>query len=95
MDDVRSRLIRCFAAVFPGLTHDQIPKAQPATVTGWDSVASVTLIATIEEEFAVEFDVQEIANVLSVFSISVGSRIAWCSTTTLYQRNSANLLQNN
>jgi acyl carrier protein len=70
MDDVRSRLIRCFAAVFPGLTHDQIPKAQPATVTGWDSVASVTLIAAIEEEFAVEFDVQEIANVLSFAKLS-------------------------
>ena len=70
MDDVRSRLIRCFAAVFPGLTHDQIPKAQPATVTGWDSVASVTLIATIEEEFGVEFNVQEIANVLSFAKLS-------------------------
>jgi acyl carrier protein len=65
MDDARSRLARCFAAVFPNLSPDQIPQAEPSTVAGWDSVASVTLIATIEEEFGVEFDVQEIANLLS------------------------------
>jgi acyl carrier protein len=65
MDDVRSRLARCFVAVFPNLTSERIPEAEPSTVAGWDSVASVTLIATIEEEFGVEFDVQEIANLLS------------------------------
>jgi acyl carrier protein len=65
MDEVRSRLARCFAAVFPNLALDQIPEAEPSKVAGWDSVASVTLIATIEEEFGVEFDAQKIANVLS------------------------------
>lgn len=65
MDEVRGRLTRCFAAVFPALPEDRVHTAQPSTVNGWDSVASVTLIALVEEEFGVEFDVQEIANLLS------------------------------
>jgi acyl carrier protein len=65
MDDISARLTRCFAAVFPALALRDIPNAEPAAVTGWDSVASVTLIATIEEEFGTELDTEEIAGFLS------------------------------
>lgn len=46
------RLADCFAAVFPHLSHSQIRNATAQSI-GWDSVAFVTLIAAIEEEFQI------------------------------------------
>ena len=53
MSDARARLAECFAAVFPDLTPAEIETARPDTVAAWDSVANVTLLAVIEEEFGV------------------------------------------
>ena len=49
MNDLQVRLSRCFSAVFPALCPDTILEAQSSNVENWDSVASVTLFATIEE----------------------------------------------
>ncbi|MGA2422328.1 MAG: acyl carrier protein [Candidatus Acidiferrum sp.] len=65
MADVKARLERCFSAVFPALSAAQIVQANPASVAAWDSVASVTLFALIEEEFALEIDVQDMPQLLS------------------------------
>jgi acyl carrier protein len=42
--------------VFPGLTAAEIPSASVETVAEWDSLAAVTLMAVVEEEFAVRID---------------------------------------
>ena len=65
MDEVKDRLARCFIAVFPELSEQAVHLAEPSTVKGWDSVASVTLMATVEEEFGVSFDIQEAADLMS------------------------------
>jgi len=65
MAETKMRLERCFSAVLPALSAAQIAQASPATVAAWDSVASVTLFALIEEEFALEIDVQDMQNLLS------------------------------
>jgi acyl carrier protein len=70
MDDIQSRLQRCFSAVFPSLSSDEISKADAANLGAWDSVASVTLFATIEEEFGIEMDVQDAAELLSFARIA-------------------------
>jgi acyl carrier protein len=69
MDSVQVRLRDCFAAVFPALTQEQILQADHYNVSRWDSVASVTLFATIEEEFEIEVDLQELPRLLSFESI--------------------------
>jgi acyl carrier protein len=69
MDEVQVRLIGCFAAVFPALTQEQILRADHYNVSRWDSVASVTLFATIEEEFGVEVDLQDLAGLVSFETI--------------------------
>ena len=69
MDDLQSRLAACFAGVFPSIMKHEIYDADVSTVKGWDSVASVTLFATIEEEFGVEIDVGEMAELLSFRSM--------------------------
>jgi acyl carrier protein len=50
----RARLTQCLAAYFSGLTAEEIPRASMATVGEWDSMASVTLIAVVSEEFGLE-----------------------------------------
>ena len=54
MPDNAARLARCFSALFPELTMDEIPRASPASVGAWDSLATINLIALIEEEFGIE-----------------------------------------
>ena len=53
-DSTRDRLTQCLAAYFSGLSVDEIPRASMATVGEWDSMASVTLIAIVSEEFGIE-----------------------------------------
>ena len=53
MDEQQRRLANCFCAVFPELSDDEILQASSTTVQSWDSVAVVTLIAVIEEEFGI------------------------------------------
>jgi len=53
MDDDRARLAQCFAAVFPALAPGEISAATPASVPEWDSIANVTLLALVEEEFGI------------------------------------------
>lgn len=69
MDNIQPRLTRCFSAVFPNLPEQQILGASHETVAGWDSVATATLVTTIEEEFSIEFDVEVLGNLTSYRSI--------------------------
>lgn len=65
MNDTRERLIKCFAAVFPELTPEEIVVASPASVGSWDSVAAITLMNVIEEEFGIQIDPEELENLVS------------------------------
>lgn len=60
MDDLRPRLTACFAAVFPGLAAGEIPFASPASVGSWDSLATISLITVVEEEFGVQFPPEDL-----------------------------------
>jgi acyl carrier protein len=65
MDEAQKRLMRCFSAVFPTLSQEEISQASTTNVKAWDSVASVTLFAMIEEEFGIELDMNELAEMTS------------------------------
>jgi acyl carrier protein len=69
MDDIQTRLTRCFAAVFPDISEDQITNSSLDTVEGWDSIAAATLVTTVEEEFGIEFDAETFGNLTSYQSI--------------------------
>jgi acyl carrier protein len=51
--DLEARLVDCFAAVFPGLSEGEVRRASLASVAKWDSLATITLIGVVEEEFSV------------------------------------------
>jgi acyl carrier protein len=65
MDEARARLMNCFAAVFPGLPAAEIPTATPLTVAAWDSIANVTLLAVVEEEFGITVDADDLERLTS------------------------------
>ena len=65
MSHDRDRLTQCFAAVFPGLDPAAIAHASPETVPAWDSIAHVTLMVVVEQEFGVAVPPEEIEHLAS------------------------------
>ena len=61
MDETRRRLTGCFQVVFPDLPESSIPAASQSTVADWDSVAAITLVNVVEEEFGIELDPDDLA----------------------------------
>jgi len=51
-----SRLVRCFASVFPDLALQEIRVASAESTGSWDSLTAVTLAAVIQEEFCMEIE---------------------------------------
>jgi acyl carrier protein len=67
--DLESRLVQCFAAAFPKLGAEQIPQAEAAALEEWDSLASMTLLGLIEEEFHLRIPAQDLARLTSFSNI--------------------------
>lgn len=70
MNDVRKRLTDCFRAVFPKVPETEVQNATAATVGDWDSVAAITLMNVIEEEFQIEIDLDRLAELDSFESLA-------------------------
>jgi serine O-acetyltransferase len=67
--ELESRLVHCFAAAFGNLSPEEIPRAAVSSLAEWDSLASMTLVALIEEEFRLRIDVSDIARLTSFLNI--------------------------
>jgi acyl carrier protein len=65
MDDLRDRLVRCFQAVFPDLGAAEIQRASMSSVARWDSVATITLVGVLEEEFGTQVPPQDLEQLVS------------------------------
>ena len=65
MTNKRSQLIRCFSAVFPQLSEDEINHASLMSVADWDSIAAINLLTVIEEQFAFDVPAEDIDNLIS------------------------------
>lgn len=62
MDETRQRLTNCFQTVFPDLPEAGIATASTATLAAWDSVAAITLMNVLEDEFGFEMDLDDLAD---------------------------------
>jgi acyl carrier protein len=60
MDSTTARLRKCFSGVFPDLNEEQLLQASAAGLTQWDSLATLNLLALIEEEFGVSIDLDDL-----------------------------------
>jgi acyl carrier protein len=65
MPDIESRLTNCFAIAFPDLNPREIPSASAGSLASWDSLAGITLIALIEEEFSVSIPPDDVPDLVS------------------------------
>ena len=77
-DLVSERLITCFQNVFAGLDRTNIPSARQADIAAWDSIAHVTLLSVIGEEFGIDIDFEDFETATSFPTILefVQARIA-------------------
>jgi len=93
MDDTQRRLVTCFATVFPTLSPSEILGASSDSVAGWDSLAMVTLLAVIEEEFGMQFPPAEVEALLSfrAFWDYMRPRIGSQETSNTAQCSAANV----
>jgi acyl carrier protein len=69
MDNLEQRLKSLFETVFPDLPPEKIATASQDSVGTWDSVAAITLINLIEEEFGIEMDLDRAAELTSFSNI--------------------------
>jgi acyl carrier protein len=65
MDSTKARLLACFSRVFPDLTDEQTTDARVGGIPEWDSLATVNLLALIEEEFGVSLDLDDFEDTMS------------------------------
>jgi acyl carrier protein len=65
MSEDERRLLNCFSSVFPGLSNEEICKANADVYSPWDSLTSVTLVAVVEEEFNIEIESEFLPNLNS------------------------------
>lgn len=70
MEDVLTRLDRCFLTVFPDLPAAAVRQAGVDETPGWDSTAMFTLISVVEEEFGVQFTEDDIVNLVTYAAFS-------------------------
>ena len=65
MDNVREKLSHCFSLVFPQLDPSQFVTANADNVSAWDSLAHVTLLTLIGEEFGIDIDFEDMESATS------------------------------
>ena len=66
---MQTRLAECFLTVFPDLDINSVASASAGSLPSWDSVATVTLLAVVEEEFGINVDTSDLASFDSFESI--------------------------
>ena len=65
MAEIESRLLNCFATAFPELGPQEIPSVSMGSLASWDSLAGITLLSLIEEEFSISISPDGAAGLLS------------------------------
>jgi acyl carrier protein len=65
MSTVTERVDRCFLNVFPKARKGELATASTDSLEGWDSVAHVTLLSSLSEEFGLDFEIQDYEELVS------------------------------
>ena len=65
MNETEARLSECFTRVFPDLRENEVAGASTDTVSAWDSVAHITLLTAVSEDFGIEFEPEDYVNLIS------------------------------
>ncbi len=67
MSEKNKNLVRDIMVSVLGLTADQVDEyASSETIESWDSLKHMSLVVSLEEEFDIEFDEEEILTLTSL-----------------------------
>jgi acyl carrier protein len=66
----QDRLVRCFSSVFPTLSEAEIRASDVVRLFDLDSLAGVTLVTLIDQEFGVNVDLPDLLELGSFEKIS-------------------------
>ena len=69
MDNLENRLVNCFSSVFPDLSEEQIRNASVQSVPEWNSLAAVTLVAVLQEEFGLQVNLADLPSLVSFAAV--------------------------
>jgi len=64
-ESAKQRLVECFSAVFPALSQEEIVFAKQADMAEWDSLATVSLLMLIEEQFEISIPPEQFEDLVS------------------------------
>jgi acyl carrier protein len=70
MSEQDDRLLRCFASVFPTLSEGEIRASNVVPLFNLDSLAGVTLVTLIDQEFGVNVELLDLLDLGSFERIS-------------------------
>lgn len=70
MTESQDRLVRCFSSVFPTLSEAEIRASDVVQLFDVDSLAGVTLVTLIDQEFGVNVDLPDLLELGSFEAIS-------------------------
>lgn len=70
MSEQDDRLVRCFASVFPTLSEGEIRASNVVPLFDLDSLAGVTLVTLIDQEFGVDVELPDLLDLGSFAAIS-------------------------
>jgi acyl carrier protein len=70
MSEHDDRLVRCFASVFPMMSEEEIRASHVVPLFDLDSLAGVTLVALIDQEFGINVEISDLLKLGSFESIS-------------------------
>ena len=70
MTESQDRLVRCFSSVFPTLSEAEIRASDVVPLFDLDSLAGVTLVTLIDQEFGVNVDLPDLLELGSFEAIS-------------------------
>ena len=56
MNEFNERLATCFSAVFPNRSREEIVSASRDSIAEWDSLAAITLLSLVQQEFDTDLD---------------------------------------
>ena len=70
MSDQDDRMVRCFASSFPTMSEEEIRASDFVRLFDIDSLAGVTLVTLIDQEFGISVDVSDLLALGSFEAIS-------------------------
>jgi len=65
MNNTQERVTLCFTNVFPKIKPAEIPTASVGSLPAWNSIAHVTLLSSLAEEFGIDFEMEDFEELTS------------------------------